>query len=361
MLTVIPLLASYWLLDEILYSAIGLVVKPESQQLLESYRDDLKILKELDPEHEKKYKTRFLQASDELLIYQQPKLLQQVLRDTFLTYYLILFVAVLLFSLVAAIWLSQKVARSYKKLIVRDIQKAEKIYELTYFDEWQAIASKLAHEINNPLTPIEMMVSNLPRVYQTASADVFKENLNDTQVMVSEEVQKLKEMVSHFSQFSKLPEPKLKKCNFLDYCTAFIRQYQHAWPRINLEVVANTYAKKSLVEIDPLLFNQCLINMINNAVQANKAQEKIDICLTITIENNREVSLVVFNDGTIIKPEYMKVIFQMYFSSKSDEENMGLGLAIVRKIILDHGGNIVCLPLSTGAAFKITLPLNAYD
>jgi len=360
-LTVIPLLASYWLLNEVLHSAIGLVVVPENQQLLQHYRDDLKTLRKLDPEHEKKYKNRFLQVSDELLIYQKPELLQRVLRGTFLTYYLVLFIAVLIFAVVAAIWLSQKVAHSYKRLTAKDIQKAEKIYELIYFDEWQAIASKLAHEINNPLTPIEMMVSNLSRVYSATSAEVFKENLNDTQAMVSEEVKKLKDMVNHFSRFSKLPEPRLKKCNMLDYCTGFIRQYQHAWPKVELTVKANACAPNALVDIDYLLFNQCLINMINNAVQANKTQSKINVSLTITIENDSEVSLVVHNDGAVIEAADIKTIFQMYYSSKRDEENMGLGLAIVKKIILDHGGDIVCVPLLTGAAFKITLPLSVHD
>tara|TARA_R110001583_G_scaffold78901_1_gene213611 strand:+ start:4155 stop:5285 length:1131 start_codon:yes stop_codon:yes gene_type:complete len=359
-LAVIPLLASYWILDGVLHSALGLVVKPESQQLLQHYRDDLKRLKKLEPHKEHEYKRRFLQVSDELIIYQKPQLLQQVLRDTYLTYYLTLFVVVLICSLIAAVWLSRKVARSYKKLLASDIDKAKKIQELSHFDEWQVIASKLAHEINNPLTPIEMMVSNLSRVYLNASADMFKENLNDTQIMVSEEVKKLKEMVSHFSQFARLPEPALKTVNIAEYCTSFIRQHQHAWPQVKLTLVINSNVKNALIFLDDLLFNQCLINIINNAIQANQEQTQLNISLTIKLESETDISIVVFNDGIPIEAEKLKVIFKMYYSD-SAKENMGLGLAIVKKTILDHGGYITCLPLVSGAGFKINLPLREYE
>ena len=356
-LAVIPLLASYWIVDEVLHSAISLVIKPESQQLLQHYRDDLKQLKKLDPDKNQEYKGRFLQVSDELLIYQEPQILQKVLTDTYLTYYLILFVGVLILSLLTALWLNQKVARSYKKLLFDDIQKAKKIQELSNFDEWQIIASKLAHEINNPLTPIEMMVSNLSRVYMNTSADTFRENLNDTQIMVSEEVKKLKEMVSHFSQFAKLPEPVLKTVRMAEYCTSFIRQHENAWRQIKLTLSIDNKIKNTFVALDSLLFNQCLINIINNAVQANQTMTQLKVTLTIKLENDTELSLIVFNDGLPIDTDKSKAIFRMYYS-ESGKENMGLGLAIVKKIVLDHGGDISCLPLTSGAAFKINLPLS---
>lgn len=355
-LTLAPLLASYWLLDEVLNSAIGLAVKTEHQQLLEHYRDDLKTLRERDPDNEATYKARFLQASDELLIYQQPELLRQVLRDTYLTYYLVIFVVILFCAFVCAVWLNQKVARSYNRLVARDIKKAQKIRELSYFDEWQTIASKLAHEINNPLTPIEMMVSNLQRLYGTTDPAVFKASLQDTQSVVREEVQKLKEMVAHFSQFAKLPEPNLKNINLMAHCHAFIRQYQHAWPQAEIKVVEHDNPGNAPVALDPLLFNQCLLNLLNNAVQANQTLAHIDINLSIKVENNHETSLTVFNTGETIKEEESARIFQMYYSKQSSDDNMGLGLSIVKKILLDHGGDIACLPVKNGAAFKITLP-----
>ncbi len=359
-LSVLPLIASYLLLDEVLESAIGLAVKPDTKVLLSAYRDDLKTLKKLDPDNQEAYKTRFLAAGEELVVYDQPQLLRQVLRDTYLTYYLLLFVVILAFSLLGAVWLSRKVARSYQALANSDIKKAEKIQELSYFDQWQAIAGKLAHEINNPLTPIEMMVSNLPRTYANASPEAFEACLADTKEVVSEEVHKLKEMVSHFSQFSKLPEPVLKPHNIAKHCQTFIRQHQQGWP--NAQISLSDGPQSIEVAIDHLLFNQCLLNIINNAVQANKEcankdSTQLSVTLSITKEADDNIAITVFNDGKPIDPTVHSSLFKMYYSSKSSKENMGLGLAIVRKIILDHGGDICCLPLTQGAAFKMTLPI----
>jgi signal transduction histidine kinase len=354
-LSVLPLIASYLLLDEVLESAIGLAVKPDTKVLLSAYRDDLKTLKKLDPDNQEAYKSRFLAAGEELVVYDQPELLRQVLRDTYLTYYLLLFVVILAFSLVGAVWLSRKVARSYQALANSDIKKAEKIQELSYFDQWQAIAGKLAHEINNPLTPIEMMVSNLPRTYANASPEAFEACLFDTKAVVSEEVHKLKEMVSHFSQFSKLPEPVLKPHNIAEHCQTFIRQHQQGWP--SAQISLSEGAQNIEVAIDHLLFNQCLLNIINNAVQANKDKAGLAVTLSISKEADDNIAITVFNDGKPIDPVAHSSLFKMYYSSKSSKENMGLGLAIVRKIILDHGGDICCLPLMQGAAFKMTLPL----
>ncbi|NQZ12604.1 MAG: HAMP domain-containing histidine kinase [Algicola sp.] len=354
-LSVLPLIASYLLLDEVLESAIGLAVKPDTKVLLSAYRDDLKTLKTLDPDNQEAYKSRFLAAGEELVVYDQPELLRQVLRDTYLTYYLSLFVVILAFSLMGAVWLSRKVARSYQALANSDIKKAEKIQELSYFDQWQAIAGKLAHEINNPLTPIEMMVSNLPRTYANANPEAFAACLADTKAVVSEEVHKLKEMVSHFSQFSKLPEPVLKPHNIFEHCQTFIRQHQQGWPSANISL--NDGAQNIEVAIDHLLFNQCLLNIINNAVQANKDKAGLVVTLSISKAAGDNIAITVFNDGKPIDADAHSSLFKMYYSSKSSKENMGLGLAIVRKIILDHGGDICCLPLTQGAAFKMTLPL----
>ena len=285
MLAVLPLLASYWLLDEVLENSISLSIKPERQMLLESYRDDLKTLRELDPGNEDAYRTRFLQANDELLVYQQPELLKQVLRDTYLTYYFVLLAVVLLVTLAATIWLNQRVARAYKQLAKADVEKARKLQELSYFDQWQNIASKLAHEINNPLTPIEMMVSNLPRAYDNNSPEAFRENLLDTQTMVTEEVQKLKNMVQHFSRFSKLPEPNLQRVSLQQYCRSFVRQYQNGWRNVSFDINDLSHGKDAPVNIDHLLLNQCLINLVNNAVQANKDMSEIRVVLSISVKN----------------------------------------------------------------------------
>jgi nitrogen fixation/metabolism regulation signal transduction histidine kinase len=359
-LSALPLAASYLLLEEVLDSAISLAIKPQTQALLKDYQNDLKTLRKLDPVNEAEYKQKFLKANDELVVYDQPKLIQQVLRDTYLTYYLVLFVLVLLLSLVVAVILSRKVAKSYKSLSTREIEQAQRLQELSQFDQWQVIAGKLAHEINNPLTPIEMMVSNLPRSYANSAPDAFAGLLDNTKTVVSEEVHKLKAMVSHFSRFSKLPEPSFSLHNLADYCHRFIEQHGQGWPDVRFNQVTEAVSSKTLVKLDHLLFNQALINIVNNAVQANP-QQPLKVNLTIKQTALNQVSLVIDNNGQPIEPEHRGNLFKMYFSTKQDKENMGLGLAIVKKIMLDHGGNIECLAQDSGAAFKLTLPISEQD
>lgn len=358
-LSALPLIASYLLLEEVLESTISLAIKPQTQTLLQHYQEDLKTLRTLDPDNQAQYKERFMQANDELVVLDQPQMLQQVLRDTYLTYYLVLFLVVLGISLLVAVLLSRKVAKSYKQLLASDIEKANRLQELGQFDQWQVIAGKLAHEINNPLTPIEMMVSNLPRTYANADVETFEQSLEDTKSVVTEEVHKLKEMVSHFSRFAKLPEPSLKQHNLREYCHDFIRQHAQAWPSVHFEQIAIPAQSNPVVNIDHLLFNQCLLNIINNAVQANP-----DKVLNISFEIrsiNGSINLTISNDGTAIPAEHRQNLFNMYFSTKQNKENMGLGLAIVKKIMLDHAGNIECLASQQGAAFRLTLPKEIHE
>ncbi len=357
MLSVLPLIASYLLLDEVLESSIALVVKPETEQLLQSYQQDLKHLKELEPQMADHYKSTFLKVSDELLIYQQPELLKEVLRDTYLTYYMILFVSVLLVSFFLALLLNRQVSISYKKLVKSDIDKATKLQELSYFDEWQQVAAKLAHEINNPLTPIEMMVSNLHRIHGKVDDVSFADSLKDTEKVVQEEVHKLKQMVTHFTQFAKLPEPIIQSCLIDEYFSNFIRQYQEAWPSCSLSLNCEGDLTSVTVAIDPLLINQSLINLINNAVQVNKGLKQMKVTISVKQLDQKQLSVIVFNEGKAIALDKRNIIFNMYYSTQEHKENKGLGLSIVKKILLDQDADICCLAENKGAAFKITLPI----
>lgn len=356
-LSVLPLIASYFLIDDVLINTTSLAVKPETQQLLKNYQQDLKHLKALEPQLALQYKNTFLQVSNELLVYQQPELFTEVLRNTYLTYFMVIFIFVLVVSLLAALLLTRQVSRSYKKLKSSDIDKAKKLQELSHFKQWQQIAAKLAHEINNPLTPIEMMVSNLPRIHGKVSYDSFIKSLNDTQQVVQEEVHKLKQMVNHFSQFSKLPAPKVEPCIIGEYFDNFIEKYQHSWPSCVFSITINDKLAEQKVNIDPLLMNQSLINLLNNAVQANPQLEEMAVTFNMSLLEGNKMSVVIFNQGQCIAEDDLTSVFTMYYSTKTHSENKGLGLSIVKKIMLDQGADIVCLPENNGAAFQLTLPL----
>jgi nitrogen fixation/metabolism regulation signal transduction histidine kinase len=253
-----------------------------------------------------------------------------------------------------AVWLSRQVARSYRLLVIEDVEKAKKLEALSHFDQWQVIAGKLAHEINNPLTPIEMMVSNLPRIYQNADPVDFQQSLEDTQTVVSEEVQKLKAMVSHFSQFAKLPEPLLIPQDMVAHLHNFVRQQQSSWPTVKLTFACDLPSLTA--NFDHLLFNQCLVNLINNAVQANPQLNPLPISLNLELDIDGYAVITVYNHGKAISPEQRQSLFNLYYSTNNSSENMGLGLSIVRKIMLEHDGEVGCMALNYGAGFSLCLP-----
>lgn len=355
-LSIVPFVASVLLLDEILDSTINFSLQQNAEDYLRHYQHDLKKLRNIFPEEEAVYKSRFFGIEKTLRIIENPDAVASLLRHTYMTYYLALFIAVILVSLAGAVILSRKVSRSYAFLMESEALKSKRIRELSYFEEWKIIAGKLAHEIKTPLTPIAMMVSNLAKSYEKQKKEDFERNLRDTIEVVEEEIQKLRGMVNHFSSFSKLPEPVLKKTNVVDYLATYTEQYKSAWPTVNLHFKNIAGYEKINTNMDCLLFNQCFGNLIINAVEANP-EKKIELSIILKRVQDGLLVIEVFNEGIPIKEQHISKIFNMYYSTKTNGDNMGIGLPIVKKIVLDHGGVIDVCAEKTGVLFTIKLPV----
>ncbi len=357
-LSVSSFIAAYMLLDEILDSSISLGVNSKTSQFLTSYQQDLKKLKEVDPENQEEYKYRFFQIQDAMVVFKNPHQLSTVIKDSYQTYFLIIFASILFLSLLAAIGLSRKVSNAYHRLLQNNIEKSNRLQQLEYFDNWQHIAASLAHEIKNPLTPIEMMVSNLDTSYHNESKDDFEQRLTLTKQVVLEEVHRLKNMVNHFNQFSRLPEVQLENIDFLEFLQESTLALSASWKNLSIKISTQTKMPVLSIAIDKLLFKQCLLNLVQNAIEANQQQESIQMEFKLKVINQREIEFDVCNRGSKITEKQIKKIFLVGFSTKKNS-NRGIGLAIVKKIILDHAGKIDAIPSDTGAIFRITLPLMA--
>ncbi|PAJ74781.1 hypothetical protein CJF42_08865 [Pseudoalteromonas sp. NBT06-2] len=389
-LSLTSLFVSYYLFTKIISTTLDRVIQPETSSILLDYQKDLRRLdqlnkrvkeikqsvsldkKNIDIHEELNHMLNLTQSEQGLRAkakrittvinenhsIKKPEKFKRSLLIFFKEYYLTLFILALIFAFSVSSFFCFKVMRLYQSLANSDIKKAKKLQELDYFKDWKLMASKLAHEINNPLTPIEMMVSHLPRIYENKKTDVFKESLYDAEEVVREEVKKLKEMVEHFSRFSKLPDPEFVQCDLVEYCEVFVRQNQAAWPQITLYIKNNKLLSKTPVLLDKRLFKQCLINLIKNAIQANQDKTDLEMSFSFNIEKKTEVALILSNTGVVIPNSKRLEIFKLHYSHRASAENMGLGLPIIKKIILDHKGDIYCLSMQSGAAFKINLPLN---
>lgn len=213
---------------------------------------------------------------------------------------------------------------------------------------WQDIARRLAHEIKNPLTPIQLSIQQLVRAYKGEDS-AFLRNLQIAQEIIQEEIQTLRRLVEEFSSFAKLPpvEPSLLDLN------ALLREYLDAydWFRGKAKIHLDTSEGSLWVMADRMLFRSVLHNLVQNAIEADSP---IVILRTGRIPP-QQVICQVEDQGPGIPVHLQSKIFTPYFTTK--QLGTGLGLAITKKIVIDHNGSItVGSNESGGATFSILLP-----
>jgi nitrogen fixation/metabolism regulation signal transduction histidine kinase len=224
-------------------------------------------------------------------------------------------------------------------------ENQERLIYLQKIAAWQQMARKIAHEIKNPLTPIQLTLQQLIDQYH-GSDKAYDKLLSECSHIINEEIGSLRQLVTQFSEFGRLPEfqPQIGELN------ALIREVSTLYgERLILQLDVNSVA----FSFDPDRIRRILINLIENAIQANPADQPINI---VTIYTADEIKLTVSDKGSGIAEEDLQQIFEPYFSTK--KSGTGLGLAITRLIVEEHGGSIsVKSQLAYGTVFTILLPL----
>ncbi len=216
---------------------------------------------------------------------------------------------------------------------------------------WREVARRIAHEIKNPLTPIQLSAQRLRRRYLERFAeedDIF----DDCTGMIVRQVDELKNLVNEFSNFARLPASNPLPNNLNELISETLVLYREAHPEISLEFEPE--ADLPVINIDREQMKRVLINLLNNAVAAIET----DGTITINTEYNTALKMVIFavaDTGTGIPAEDKPRLFEPYFSTK--KSGTGLGLAIVSTIIADHNGYIrVRDNLPKGTRFIVELP-----
>ncbi len=249
--------------------------------------------------------------------------------------------------------------------MVDDLKRSrERIDYLQKVNAWQDFAQHLAHEIKNPLTPIQLSVQETVKSYDGSDAK-HGERLATMRSMVEEEISSLRALVESFSAFARLPEAHLiqgdlvaflREVPWQDLVRADVERNDAAWQtQVHLELPDHAVT----ASIDPLLLRRALDNIVRNAVQAmtdskNKVHQQG--ALTVRLREGASHSVIEIDDqGPGIAPELLTKVFDAKVTTKPD--GMGLGLAIVKKIILEHQGQISCENLPQGGArFSLEIP-----
>jgi len=226
---------------------------------------------------------------------------------------------------------------------------------------WQEIARRLAHEIKNPLTPIQMAMDTLRKSWKKQHPS-FEEILEESTRTVLEEADRLKKIVAEFSDFARMPKPELSRIDLNEIVRSALSLYQGA-----VKVEARLAKELPDLDGDKGQLTQVLLNLIENARDAIGSRAPNDGRITVTTKRgdaNDRVLLVVEDNGPGVPTELKDKVFAPYFTTKG-QGGTGLGLAIVHRIVSDHGGRITLadsLDRSTrgrGARFTIELPLRS--
>lgn len=224
---------------------------------------------------------------------------------------------------------------------------------------WGEVARRLAHEIKNPLTPIQLSAERLQHKLAAKLDPIDAAILQRSTATIVQQVEAMKEMVDDFSEYAKPTKKETVDINMPTLIQEVLALYTlRASVKFKVE-----YDQASLLFIkgDPISMRQVLHNLIKNALEAIDDSGHIDIILHRVQKNNTDfIEIGIYDDGPGIKNEQLETIFEPYVTSKA--KGTGLGLAIVKKIIEQHGGAIwIDTTRDIGVGFIIQLPASNFD
>jgi nitrogen fixation/metabolism regulation signal transduction histidine kinase len=218
---------------------------------------------------------------------------------------------------------------------------------------WRELARRLAHELKNPLFPLQLTVENLARA-RALPAEEFDEVFRESTATLGTEIANLKTIIGRFSDFSKMPKPELERIDAREVVRRVVSLFEsaasHESERLNFKVDLSEQPMPLLA--DPELLHRAFSNLVLNAMDA--MPKGGDLMLSAA-PRDRKVEFRVTDTGAGLTPEECKRLFTPYYTTK--QRGTGLGLAIVQSVIADHGGSVaVESRAGEGATFIITLP-----
>ena len=351
-MAVIPLLAAFHLLENALRTSLDLGFNPQIVRVLDASAENLRELAKLDETGQAGYREQFEEIQALRRIYAEPDLVKRNMIGSLKLYFGLGLGVVMLLSIALASVLSRRIARSHARNVSELTRQRDRVRYLEEMSSWQELAKMLAHEIKNPLTPIEVLVTSLSKAYLGKPQQEFQAQLESTQLMIGEELEHLKATVNKFSEFARLPQVQLAEVDLAEVVRRQLEAVTEQGARA--DTVFKAPDERVSARVDATLFRQVLANLIRNGIEANPGRR---VRFTVTLGRLAGgTSLRVANDGVAVDPEIAPRMFDPYISGKSGKDNMGLGLAIVKKIVLEHGGDIRYEQPGAHPEFVITLP-----
>jgi two-component system, NtrC family, nitrogen regulation sensor histidine kinase NtrY len=243
-------------------------------------------------------------------------------------------------------------ARSFNHMTEQLESQRDRLVQSERVAAWRELARRLAHELKNPLFPLQLTVENLVRARELPEAE-FDEVFRESTATLATEIANLKTIIGRFSDFSKMPKPELERIDAKDLVERVRALYETFANRdTKIKMAVDVADDPMPLDADPELLHRALSNLVLNAMDAMPDGGT----LTLSAHPKGEtIELRVADTGQGMTPEECERLFTPYYTTK--QHGTGLGLAIVQSVVADHAGTIAVESLARGGAtFIITLP-----
>ena len=248
--------------------------------------------------------------------------------------------------------------KNFNSMIDKLKNQQEKLLSNERHEAWETVARKMAHEIKNPLTPIQLTIDNLNSKYLPDLKDEKKQKYQENLKTILKQIKQIENLVNEFSDFARMPKPHIKNNDLIKVLDENIELLKKIDSSINFRI-KNKIGKKIEIKFDNEQFSRLFFNLIKNSIESikEKVKKTNNSLKNIDIEINKRRDYITVNltdTGVGFKDKKTKDIIKPYYTTK--EKGTGLGLSIVDKIINDHNGSIKFLNTKNGARVQIVIP-----
>jgi two-component system nitrogen regulation sensor histidine kinase NtrY len=251
--------------------------------------------------------------------------------------------------------------QNFNSMINRLKSQQEKLIINERHEAWGNLARKLAHEIKNPLTPIQLTIDRIKNKYSSQIIDKDQNNFNENLQIIDAQIKQIENLVNEFSDFARMPKPILKNNDLVKILEENIKLLSEVDKSINIDFRINK--DKILLNCDKEQIGRVFFNLIKNSIESiqQKNDKNVNFIKKISIEiqdNNDHIKFRLVDNGIGFDKinNNIKEILNPYFTTKKN--GTGLGLSIVNKIINDHNGELKFFSISNGAKIEIDFRLN---
>ena len=248
--------------------------------------------------------------------------------------------------------------KNFNLMIDRLKTQQDKLLLTERHEAWENVARKLAHEIKNPLTPIQLIIDRFNSKFSNLLTEKDKSSFNENLKIINKQIKQIENLINEFSDFARMPKPILKKHDIVK----LIKENILLMNEIDTSVVIkiNSYEEPLNINCDSEQFNRIFINLFKNSLESLNEKflknpdfsKKIDIDI---FKKDDYIQLIIKDNGIGFSSTNLNELLKPYYTTKKN--GTGLGLPIVNKIINDHNGTLKLVENKLGAEIKINLPI----